>query len=588
MPARRSSRRGGALARVRPDDLAARWSPSWSSAPASTRRTIEDLHRSAAPSPRASRAERRPARRLARRPAAVGRRARRSTASAAPRCRRSTWPPARSDGRRRGLRLRRRRDDEPGADDGLQPDAQPGAGRALSRRPTSRMGETAENVARKFGDPRERAGGVRASQSQRKAAAARRPTAGSRTRSCRSTATASVDSDGCIRAGHQPRGPGRAEAGVRRRRHGHRRHLFAADRRRRGGAGLLRGRTPTRTGCEPLARGASDRGRRLRAGDHGHRPGRGHAARRWSAPASSVDDIDVVELNEAFASQALACVRELGIDPSQDQPRRRRDRARPSARRDRRAHHRQGRRAAAARGQALRAGDAVHRRRPGHRHHAGGACDRDPPGGGDRRRHDGRGHRRADRQCRRAGGAARPRRRRCGRGRGAAEAKACAAGRSPDGGQDHHRRARGRSRSGGRCRLDRRGDHRGSRRQAGALHAARAVRKPGSIVSLQHLHHPAGAAGRRSAGRPRPRLHGHPLLQPAALHAAAGDRARADHSARGRRRDRGLRRRPAWERPSCAATTRRASSPTGSASTGSPRRSARRSPAGSRSRRQTC
>jgi acetyl-CoA acyltransferase len=29
-----------------------------------------------------------------------------------------------------------------------------------------------------------------------------------------------------------------------------------------------------------------------------------------------VDDLDVVELNEAFASQAVACLRELGIDPA--------------------------------------------------------------------------------------------------------------------------------------------------------------------------------------------------------------------------------------------------------------------------------
>ena len=28
-----------------------------------------------------------------------------------------------------------------------------------------------------------------------------------------------------------------------------------------------------------------------------------------------MDELDVVELNEAFASQALACLRELGIDP---------------------------------------------------------------------------------------------------------------------------------------------------------------------------------------------------------------------------------------------------------------------------------
>lgn len=30
----------------------------------------------------------------------------------------------------------------------------------------------------------------------------------------------------------------------------------------------------------------------------------------------SIDDIDVIELNEAFASQALACIRELGMDPN--------------------------------------------------------------------------------------------------------------------------------------------------------------------------------------------------------------------------------------------------------------------------------
>jgi acetyl-CoA C-acetyltransferase len=29
-----------------------------------------------------------------------------------------------------------------------------------------------------------------------------------------------------------------------------------------------------------------------------------------------VDDLDVIELNEAFASQSLACIRELGLDPA--------------------------------------------------------------------------------------------------------------------------------------------------------------------------------------------------------------------------------------------------------------------------------
>jgi acetyl-CoA acetyltransferase family protein len=34
----------------------------------------------------------------------------------------------------------------------------------------------------------------------------------------------------------------------------------------------------------------------------------------------SVDEIDVVELNEAFAAQALACIRELGFDESRVNP----------------------------------------------------------------------------------------------------------------------------------------------------------------------------------------------------------------------------------------------------------------------------
>ena len=53
----------------------------------------------------------------------------------------------------------------------------------------------------------------------------------------------------------------------------------------------------------------------------------------------TIDDIDLVELNEAFASQAVYCVRELGLDPEHRQRQRRRDRARPSARRHRRQAH---------------------------------------------------------------------------------------------------------------------------------------------------------------------------------------------------------------------------------------------------------
>ena len=50
----------------------------------------------------------------------------------------------------------------------------------------------------------------------------------------------------------------------------------------------------------------------------------------------TLDQIDLVELNEAFAAQVLACLRELPIDPRAAERQRRRHRARPSARLHRR------------------------------------------------------------------------------------------------------------------------------------------------------------------------------------------------------------------------------------------------------------
>jgi acetyl-CoA acetyltransferase len=38
------------------------------------------------------------------------------------------------------------------------------------------------------------------------------------------------------------------------------------------------------------------------------------APKALDAAGLTIDDIDLIELNEAFASQVLACVRELGID----------------------------------------------------------------------------------------------------------------------------------------------------------------------------------------------------------------------------------------------------------------------------------
>ena len=54
----------------------------------------------------------------------------------------------------------------------------------------------------------------------------------------------------------------------------------------------------------------------------------------------SLDDFDLVELNEAFAAQVLAVLQDLPIPIGQAQRQRRRDRARPSDRLHRHAHRR--------------------------------------------------------------------------------------------------------------------------------------------------------------------------------------------------------------------------------------------------------
>ena len=66
-------------------------------------------------------------------------------------------------------------------------------------------------------------------------------------------------------------------------------------------------------GAEPLGSVRRERRRRRRPARDGHRPGarRAQAAR---ARRSRATDLDLVELNEAFASQSLAVVRELGLD----------------------------------------------------------------------------------------------------------------------------------------------------------------------------------------------------------------------------------------------------------------------------------
>ena len=55
------------------------------------------------------------------------------------------------------------------------------------------------------------------------------------------------------------------------------------------------------------------------AAHHGHRPGPGDARGAGTKAGLTLDQIDVIELNEAFAAQALRCLRELGL--ADDDPR---------------------------------------------------------------------------------------------------------------------------------------------------------------------------------------------------------------------------------------------------------------------------
>jgi hypothetical protein len=81
----------------------------------------------------------------------------------------------------------------------------------------------------------------------------------------------------------------------------------------------------------------------------------------------TLDQMDLIELNEAFAAQGLAVLRQLGLsdDRSAREPERRRDRARPSARHERRAPGDHGHVPAASHRRPLRPVHHVHRRRAG-------------------------------------------------------------------------------------------------------------------------------------------------------------------------------------------------------------------------------
>ena len=83
-----------------------------------------------------------------------------------------------------------------------------------------------------------------------------------------------------------------------------------------GGAALLLASAPRREGARAEAAGAADALglRRRRADADGHGAGAGDAQGPRYAPGCRLKDIDLIEVNEAFAAQYLAVEKELGLD----------------------------------------------------------------------------------------------------------------------------------------------------------------------------------------------------------------------------------------------------------------------------------
>ena len=143
--------------------------------------------------------------------------------------------------------------------------------------------------------------------------------------------------------GHRRRGPGtvqRGEAaalapGVRRRGHGHRRQRLEHQR-RGGGAGGRVGRAV----CQPAAQAAGTNRRRgdaSAASRSGSRwPRSAHCKRLMDKVNWSVGDVDLFEINEAFAAVTMAAEQELRHPAGEGEHLRRRGGARPPDRRQRR------------------------------------------------------------------------------------------------------------------------------------------------------------------------------------------------------------------------------------------------------------
>ena len=181
------------------------------------------------------------------------------------------------------------------------------------------MGETAENVAERCGVVARGAGRVRA-ESQQRGRSRRSRTAASTARSCRSRCRSGRATRSSSTRDEHPRADTTLEAlaklrpAFRGRRIGHGRQRIGHQRRRVGGRCSSRRNAPRELGLQPLARVVSTAVAGVDPAVMGIGPI--PASRKALARAGiGVDDLDLVELNEAFAAQSLVCIDELGLDP---------------------------------------------------------------------------------------------------------------------------------------------------------------------------------------------------------------------------------------------------------------------------------
>ena len=130
--------------------------------------------------------------------------------------------------------------------------------------------------------------------------------------------TVTLTEDEGPRADSTPGGAREAPPRVRRGRHGHRRQLEPAQRRRRRRARLAAASTRPRTASRRSRPSGRSRPPACRRGSWASARCR-RPRRRCTAPGSTLADVGLIELNEAFAAQSLAVTREWGL--ADDDPR---------------------------------------------------------------------------------------------------------------------------------------------------------------------------------------------------------------------------------------------------------------------------